>query len=55
MNWGTVTVKDIAELVILAGGVLWHFATIHVRLAVLEKLVQMLVERSGMTQAAGDD
>lgn len=55
MNWGTVSVKDIAELVILAGGVLWHFATINARLLVLEKLVQMLVARSGMTQADGDD
>lgn len=55
MPLGSVSIKDIAELVILAGGVLWHFASISSRLLVLEKLVQMLVARSGMTEKGGDD
>jgi len=55
MNWGTVSVKDIAELAVLAIGVIWHFARIEARLLIMEKLVQMLVARSGMTAPGGDE
>lgn len=55
MTWGTLTVKDVAELAILAGTVLWHFASINARLTVLEELVKMLVLRSGMTDSKVGD
>lgn len=55
ITWGTVSVKDIVELGIIVGGLLWQLALINARLLVLEKLVQMLVLRSGMTHSQGDE
>ena len=55
VDWGMLTIKDLIEVAVFVGGVLWHFGRIDARLMLLERLVNLLVDRSGMSAPEGSD